>query len=555
MESQPSSNIAACLRTQAQLRPQITALLVPSHMEKSAQYGAYARYTFAELEEISNEQAWGFHHWGLVPGNRVLVFLQPGIALTTTLFALFQLGAIPVLIDPGMGLRSLLHCIHTTQAHALIGETKVHILRRLFPRTFQGITRYASRTPGWNTRGLASLRKATPQSFPLAEREEAAILFTSGSTGPAKGVVYTHRILSYQVEALQTLFGLQPGKDVHLAGFPFFALFSVAMGVTSVVADLNASYPGRADPAKLVTAMATHKVTFATGSPAIWERVSAFCQTHHQVLPSLRVLALFGAPVRQALHVTFAPLLPHGTTYTPYGATECLPVSWSTGAQLQDPTLWTQSLSGKGTCIGAVVPGTHVRIVAPQTEAMLSLPPALPVDEVGEILVEGPQVTPRYWELEQATTEAKIIEGGKIWHRMGDLGSLDTEGRLWFCGRKAHRVTLPSGAYFDSIPCETPFNQHPQIRRTALLQWTPAGESPRVALAIERWDRRTRLGKEEKSQFRKALQEIAHRLPCTRALDIFFLASHFPVDTRHNIKIDRAALSHWFSQHPRRGRL
>ena len=564
-----SENIASKLRYWAQYMPHRQALVVP---EGRTRFGkiTYSHYTFSQLEARSDALAYGLQTWGLQPGDRVLVFLRPGLAFAATLFALFKLGAVPVFIDPGMGVRGLLHCVRQAEARALIGETKIHLLRRLVPWAFRGIELYAtSGTSGffpcwkngtarllpWMGEGVGETKSCAP--FPLAPPQgDAAILFTSGSTGPAKGVVCTHAIFMYQVQTLQQMFALQPG-DVDLAGFPFFSLFSISMGVTSVVADLNPSFPGRADPKKLLEAIDDYGVTFAAGSPAIWERVAAYCERHHRTLPSVRCLAMFGAPVRAHLHAAFAPILPRGTTYTPYGATECLPVTWVSGAELRalSAQMRAENIVPFGTCVGRPVAQTEIRIDSTRREGKGGVEgaPKMPLDEVGEIVVGGPQVTPRYWRNETATAQSKKFEEGRLWHRMGDLGYLDRHGRLWFCGRKAHAVQLDSGQFLYSIPCEAPFHAHPAIRRTALIAWHPHGAtSPTAGLVIERKDHRILLSHSEQEVFLQELAAIAACLPYTRPITNFFLSKDFPVDTRHNIKIDRQALALFFSRHPER---
>lgn len=583
-----SANIAAQLRRWAHQTPYSKALLVPEGRPRLGKV-AYTHYTFAQLEARSDAMAYGLQGWGLQPGDRVLVFLQPGLAFAATLFALFKLGAVPVFIDPGMGVRSLLHCMKQAAARGLIGEPKIHLLRRLAPWAFRGIALCATSrgfVPTWMGGATPLARwigedavEAKRVPFPLAQPNgDAAILFTSGSTGPAKGVVYTHDIFTYQVSALQRMFALQPG-DVDLAGFPFFSLFSISMGVTSVVVDLNPSFPGRADPRKLVEAIEDHGVTFAAGSPAIWTRVAEFCQAQNRTLPTVRCLAMFGAPVRAHLHDMFAPILSHGTTYTPYGATECLPVSWISGTELRALAA-EESGAAKSfaTCVGSPVLHTQIRIEVSswgEREMRVSLSPASEVsvedpprvremsrdDGIGEIVVAGPQVTPRYWRNKTATAQSKVQYDNRVWHRMGDLGYLDARGRLWFCGRKAHAVHLESGYTMYSIPCETPFHAHPAIRRTALIAVQPdfpqsvKSKMPlplQAGLVIERKDRRIKLEPEEQATFFRELQEIAASTEATQNISRFFLHPDFPVDTRHNIKIDRQALGRFFSCHPER---
>jgi len=161
-------------------------------------------------------------------------------------------------------------------------------------------------------------------------------------------------------------------------------------------------------------------------------------------------------------------------------------------------------------------------------------------DEIGEIIVRGPVVTELYDALYQETQAAKIVDraSGHVWHRMGDTGYLDAEGRLWFCGRKAERVVTPSGTLFTE-PCEQVFRQHPQVRRCALVGLGPRGQQ-RPALVVES-SLRGAAARRLATELRALAAQHAH----TAAIETFFLRPKFPVDVRHNAKIHRLTLAKW----------
>jgi acyl-CoA synthetase (AMP-forming)/AMP-acid ligase II len=375
--------------------------------------------------------------------------------------------------------------------------------------------------------------------------ETAAILFTSGSTGVPKGVVYTHGIFATQVEAIRSLYDLQPG-EIDLCTFPLFALFAPAFGWSAVVPDMDASRPGQADPVKILNAIHTFGVTNMFGSPALLERVGSWGAAHDVKLPTLQRVISAGAPVRPEVIISFQKLLSASAViHTPYGATEALPVASITSSEIIGETRHATAV-GAGVCVGRPVANLDLRIIriTDQPISRWSQELELPTREIGEIVVRGPQVTQSYYRRPDATTLSKIpaTDGGPSWHRMGDVGYLDQHGRLWYCGRKTHRVITETGTLFTEC-CEAIFNRHPQVRRTALVG---VGKPPqRPVLCIELRDD---CAKVDRSKVLNEVKALGAGSELTRGIDTFLFHPGFPVDVRHNAKIFRERLAEWAAQ-------
>ncbi len=503
-------NIALRIRDQAKLHPD----------KKSVVFGDDF-YTFREFEERSNQMAHYFESIGITKGTRTLLFVKPCLDFSVITFSLFKIGAIPILIDPGMGIKNLLRSVAQVKPEAMIAIDLVHWIRRIKRGPFTTLKTKVF------LHDLFEGLKNFPRAYDVKEMrddEDSAILFTSGGTGIPKGVQYTHGILNAQTEILKTLFQLDH-RETDLPGFPLFALFTLAMGMTSVIPDMDPTKPAKCDPAKLVSNILKHQITFCAGSPAIWERVGRYCLKNNIQLGSVKYIVMFGAPVETEIHQMFRKILTKGDTYTPYGATECLPVSLVSGKEIL-------VRPGFGTCIGRPVPGAEIKIIKttdiPETELS-----ELPRESVGEILVAGPMVTPSYFEMPDETRKAKILANGKLWHRMGDNGRIDHEGRLWFLGRKSHRIMLKD-RILESLQVEAIFNQHPEVKRSALISFH---EAP--GLVIERHDGNINMS----SGFLSELIKLGQTNQNAALVKDFWLSSAFPVDVRHNIKIDRLALS------------
>lgn len=536
-------NIAHRLIENAKLFPEQVAVTFPL-FDKAANKYNYSSLTFKELDILSNKFAHSLAKFGLKRGDRTLLFLRPSLDFPAMTFALFKLGVVPIFIDPGMGRKNLLKCVEEAKPSALIAEKEVHFIKFLFPKSFKSI-RYSVTTGTFCFGKMISLKKMKEEKVQIfkdissAPEDTAAILFTSGGTGTPKGVVYTHRIFEEQTAILKDLFQLT-SYDVDLPGFPLFSLFTIAMGMKSCIPDMDPSKPAQCDPKKLYANIIDQSPTFVAGSPAIWERVADYCLANNLVLPSVKYLVMFGAPVSVALHRKFKSILTNGTTYTPYGATEALPVSNISGEYILKNTAHLTD-NGSGTCIGEIVPRNMVKIIPISDNIIAKITDTtfLPAYEIGEIIVKGPTVTREYLDLPDKTSEAKIYDGQDFWHRMGDLGFFDSNNQLWFVGRKAHRVEAKEGLMVP-IKCEAIFNKHPAVRRSALIG---LGQAPHQipAIVIERHDGQYLAGK-ERSIFESELHSLAKKFAHTQNIQKIFLSKHFPVDVRHNIKIDRTKL-------------
>jgi acyl-CoA synthetase (AMP-forming)/AMP-acid ligase II len=505
--------------------------------------------SFAELETRSAAFACELRNHGVDRGMRILTLLRPGPDFIAAVFAVFRIGAAPVLIDPGMGRANFLACVRQTGPEAMVGIAKAHWLALLFPGTFRCARRrfaVGAGSPPW-VRRLDRCRQADA-TYPVAPthpEDVAAIVFTTGSTGPPKGVVYTHRIFVTQTELIRDVYGAGP-DHVDMPAFPLFALFSAALGMPCAIPEMDPSRPAEADPAVIVQTLQRHGVTFSFASPALWRRVGAWCRAEGIRLPTLRQVLMAGAPVPADLHALVKSVIAdHGETLVPYGATEALPIANLTGSEVLADT-GERSARGEGYCVGRPLPGMTIRIIRPTEEPISEWDDrlALPPGERGEIVVHGPVVTPHYCDLPDHTAMAKIRDPrGGLWHRMGDVGYLDNLGRLWFCGRKAHRV-LTSGEPLYSVCCEAIFNRHPRVFRSALVGIGEPGHQ-RPVILIEPHPGEMPHSPAAQHAFVRELRELAATAPFTADLDTFLFHPAFPVDIRHNAKIFREQLAVW----------
>lgn len=540
-------NIASYLPAMAETAPDRAAVVITQSRD-AADRAVYASLTFAELEALSNRYAHGLAAAGFARGMRTLLMVRPGFEFTGLVFALFKMGVVPVMIDPGMGVARMLECIRQVDIQGFVGIPLAHLMRVLRGRSFRSVRHVVTVGRRWLWGGptLNNIARAASDRFDIADTtddETAAILFTSGSTGPAKGVVYEHGMFDAQVRAIQSFYGIEPG-EIDLPAFPLFALFSTAMGMTCVIPDMDPSRPARVDPARIVEAIHDHQVTNTFGSPAIWSRVAEYGVAHGVTLPSLRRILIAGAavpyPVIEKLHKM---LDGEADVHTPYGATESLPVSSISGREVLSQTR-ARTREGVGTCVGQPFPESAVRIIRVCDEPISEWSDDLlvPDGQIGEIVVAGSFVTTEYFNLPLATAGSKIGDGDRVWHRIGDVGYCDPAGRIWFCGRKAHRVVMEERTLY-SVCCEAVFNEHPDVFRSALVGIGPRG-AQRAVIIIELNTRGLPVGAAEE-KLRIELLALGNAQEITRPIETVLYHRGFPVDVRHNAKINREALTVW----------
>jgi acyl-CoA synthetase (AMP-forming)/AMP-acid ligase II len=542
-----SPNVAGALSWQARRQPNATAIHYPS----GGAFGKekYLECSYQELDELSNVYARGLKAYGIGPGTRTALMLTPGLDFFAVFFALFKAGAVPVLIDPGIGVKPLKACLAEAAPKAFIGVTKAHFARKFLGWAKESCELLVSAGPKFGLGGV-TLKKIREMGeadssevlHDVDPNDMAAILFTSGSTGAPKGVVYRHRHFNAQVQMLKKAFDIEPG-EVSLPTFPPFALFDPALGMTTVVPIMDPTRPADADPEKLISAMNRFKVTNVFGSPALLDTLSRHCVEKRIRIESVtRVISAGAAVPIRTIRRMQQSLYQDADIHTPYGATECLPVSSISASELDDKMV-DRIESGDGVCVGRPIEPNEVRIIKISEMAFnhLSETTEMPFGMPGEIIVTGPSCTESYWQREEATDMAKLVDDqGRTWHRMGDVGLMDGQGRLWYCGRVSQRVDTGKDVLFAD-QCEAIFNQHPDLVRSAVVGVGDRGrQTPVLCIEVK-----GKLSPVDTERVHFDLLQLAQAHTITREIRTVLFHPGFPVDIRHNSKIRREELAEW----------
>lgn len=525
------------------------ALAVAAARKKRQSDGgiAYDEVTFGELEQRTNRMARGFLQSGINTGDRIALLVPPGIDFVACVFALFKCGATVVLIDPGMGKKNMVRCLAESAPVGMVGVPLAHVARMFNRGKFRACVK------NFVVGSLAGFPKVSAfdtlggEFFsPVAIKREdpAAIIFTTGSTGPPKGVLYRHRIFIEQAQQIRDYFNIQPGT-VDVSGFPLFALFNAGMGATTVFPDMDPTRPANVHPPNIIDAVDRYQADQSFGSPALWNTVSRWCIANEVTLPTIKRILSAGAPVpASVLKRITSVIASDGDAYTPYGATEALPVACNSASVILGETAELTDC-GMGTCVGPAFETMELKVIQISDQPLKSINDCQEVAryEVGELMVRGVTVTDYYVTSTDANDFHKVRDGNSCWHRMGDVGYIDSNGRFWFCGRKSHRVKTKVGTMF-TVPCESIVNTHPNVYRSALVG-VGSGEEKTPVMVVEPEKDHWPGGKYEQEALADDLRELASRYWQTDTIMHFLFHRSLPVDIRHNSKIFREKLRPW----------
>lgn len=515
----------------------------------------YEKISFADLDRETDQIAAGLLAAGAKKGMRLALLVRPGIDFIKLVFAMFKSGVVTILIDPGMGRKNMIRCLSEAEPEGFVAIPMAHVVRCFLRGKFRkaqfNVT--VGRRWFWGGHTLKQVydlgasklcESGAESTFDVEENDSAAIIFTTGSTGAPKGVLYSHKNFVHQATEIRDYYGIEPG-GVDISGFPLFALFNAGMGVTTVVPKMDFTKPAEVDPTEIISAVNDWNADQSFGSPALWTTVGRYCEKNKVKLPTLKRVLTAGAPVPpHVLKRLKAMIAEDGDIYTPYGATEALPVASIDATTVLAETA-AQTEVGKGTCVGTRFPGMESRVIEITDEPIRDIAEtkSLAAFEIGELMVKGDVVTREYVTRTDANALHKVKDGDSFWHRMGDVGYLDDQQRFWFCGRKGHRVITQREVMF-TIPCESIFNTNESVYRSALVGVGPANDKEPV-LVVETWPECRPGTKLEEMELLDQLLLLGTSHELTKYIHKFLIIDKMPVDIRHNSKIFREKLVLW----------
>ncbi|SDX18256.1 Acyl-CoA synthetase (AMP-forming)/AMP-acid ligase II [Ruegeria halocynthiae] len=444
--------------------------------------GKGRQISFRDLQSRVQQLAGRWAAKGIRPGDRVLLAMPVNADLYASLAALWTLGATVVLPEPAMGLAGLRHAVRTTKPKAFCAAGAFALLKILVPDL-------------WALPLLRPCRsRRDPPVHDVRQDDIALISFTSGTTGLPKAIPRSHAFLMAQHDAIAPLLeGDEAERD--LVAFPVFTLINLASGRTSVLPNWRLSQLGHLAPAQLEDWIRTQQITRALIPPSICEKLAQSGDT-----AQLHTVFTGGGPVFPNLVETLRTQ--HGLSVVcVYGSTEAEPIAHLDTKDISQEDHF-QMAAGKGLLVGYPVPNVALRI------------------RDNEIQVAGAHVNDGYLDPAHSK-ENKITEGRIIWHRTGDAGALDDDGRLWLWGRIGSEIEVDKGLLFP-FAIEAAAQQWPGIDRCALINST-AGPALCVQGSLDHFE-----------DWKKSA--LGFGVPNVISIE------RIPMDKRHASKVDRAKL-------------
>lgn len=523
----------------------------------------YKRHTYAELSADVESVAVGLREMGIAELTRIVCMSPPSYETCVMGVALTRVGAFSIWIDPSVGYRNIAERLSRVQPEAFLGNALAHLGRVTFgwgPRDLRKLVLTESPLlPGGRiitgfppfpgARSIRSLRRQAPgepEPPTVGPDDPCAVLYTTGSTGPAKPSLYLHRNFCQLFRNAHHSWGWDKDHEVpvDMAVFPAFLFIPISAGGTMVVPPIDFARQGPAtvDPAALIQVVNECKVGSFFAAPVLIENLAREALARHLTMPSLKRVIGAGAPISGTVErMLRAVMAPDGEVAANYGATEAMPSTELSSREHLDG-LWDMTERGAGVCVGYALPGVELKIIDIVDGPIDSVAKTseLPAGRVGEILVRGKHVSPEYYLDPESTRKNKVPDPQGNWHRFGDVGYLDAQGRLWVCGRVSQRVKAAGGNVFP-LQVEPLFDAHPKVRRSGLVGVPgPAGELPVLCVEVE-----PDVGNDELADLHRELLARAADSEMANRIHAILFKRRLPVDPRHNSKIERSQLAKW----------
>ena len=509
---------------------------------------AYSHLTFRQLNQRSNELARGLQQAGVIRGTRAALQMVPGIEWFSIAYALLKIGAVPILLQPALGMKKMAQCVKAVEPEILITEPKYQALQIINASNYQSVHLQINTEKRWFSKGIAitDLQKSETASFQPAEmrnNDTGMIVFsTSCESESPKPTVFTHGMLNAIIELIKSVMSVTL-ESTLVTTFPLFMMLSPAIGIRQIIPSSHSLKANKLDPRTFVETIWDYGVTHLLMSSTRLMMLTEFLKDESIFLPSIQRIASWGEPYPALELQRMHAYISEKTQIFPiYGLTE-IPVLSTLGSHKIVSETQVKTERGFGLCQGKVVDGLEMRVIEVNDRPIDNWSDDLLVDKggIGELVVKGEAVSRQYYNNTKNDALHKIPDGRFMWHRTGDIGWLDTRGNFWFCGRKQDRVIISEDEILYTIPCEAVFMQHERVYRCIIVGVGPIpNQTPVLIIELAPGDSGKYI-----STLTHELLDLAQAYPHTGNIKNILFRKCFPVHSLYQQKINRKQLKIW----------
>jgi len=509
---------------------------------------AYSHLTFRQLNQRSNDLARGLQQAGVIRGTRAALQMLPGIEWFSITYALLKIGAVPIILQPALGMRKMAQCVKAVEPEILITEPKYQAIQMFQVSNYQSVHLQISTEKKWFSKGISitDLQRNEPTTFQPAEMRssDTGMIFfsTSCESESPKPTVFTHGMLNAMVEQIKSVMSVSVDSTL-ITTFPFFMILAPAIGMQQIIPESHSLKANKLNPRILVETIWDYGVTHLLMSSTRLMMLTEFLKDESIFLPSIQRITSWGEPYPafelQRLH----SFITEKTQIFPlYGMTEA-PVVSTLGSHKIVAETQIKTERGFGLCQGKEIDGLKMRVIEVNDRPIDNWSDDLLVDKggIGELVICGESVSRQYYNDTKNDALQKIPDGKFMWHRTGDIGWLDTHGNFWFCGRKQDRVTISEDETLYTIPCEAVFMQHERVYRCIIVGVGPIPyQTPVLIIELAPGDSGKYI-----STLTHELLDLAQSYPHTGNIKNILFRKCFPVHSLYHQKINRKQLTIW----------
>jgi acyl-CoA synthetase (AMP-forming)/AMP-acid ligase II len=481
--------------------------------------------TFSDMAQLISQYENGLRSHGYKKGDKIIMLTPVNLEFYACMMAMLNIGIVAVFLDPGIGLKKILHCVKDSKAKGIISVDR---LLKFWPLIFSlwFKDKFSSDKKRKGISLLESLKSDIVSDLiptALDATDHVLVTYTSGSTGKPKAADRNAKNVFNQLNFISKVWDCN--EDViDFPSFPMFGFMNLLYGVTTVLPAIDFRNVGDVNPSVIVEQMKKWKVTRTCGAFTFNSKIINYLKSNDEKIPTLKNMVLGGTPVTKSFCKKLENVYPNAECNIVYGSTEVAPISYINVNELLDS-------NGKGCLVGHAFDEVQIAVVdlpevIEEFDEREEFPYVCLEDQCGEVIVKAPHVVQSYINDQKGTSANKIKSlDGEVWHRTGDTGYLDDDNRLWLVGRTSDIITTQDGI-IHPYPIEMKLDELVTIRRSALVE-----VNNRKVLAVEC------------DNLDSVYQEMLKTLKSLGLSDVIIKCiNKIPLDDRHNSKIDRIKL-------------